>query len=64
MALTSHELQIVQVRLNSVSNEGHFTLEVEAIFRLYLLSHYIGVTQINHTALPAHALRARLVRLK
>jgi hypothetical protein len=33
MALPAHALRAVQVRLELVSNEGHFTLEPETIFR-------------------------------
>jgi hypothetical protein len=36
MALPAHVLQAVHVRLKSVSNEGHFTLGVEKVFRPYL----------------------------
>jgi hypothetical protein len=32
MALSAHYLKAVQVRLKSVSNEGHFTLEAEQFF--------------------------------
>jgi hypothetical protein len=31
MVLPDHALQAVQVRLKSVSNEGHFTLETETL---------------------------------
>jgi hypothetical protein len=54
----------VQVRLKSVSNEGHFTLEAETLLRSYLPLHCRGVTEIYHMALPAHALRAVQVTLK
>jgi hypothetical protein len=36
MVLPAHAQQAVQVTLKSVSNEGHFTLEVETVSRLYL----------------------------
>jgi hypothetical protein len=36
MSLPGHRLQAVEDRLTAVSNEGHFTQEVETIFRLYL----------------------------
>jgi hypothetical protein len=37
MILPAHVLQAVQVRLKAVKNGGHFTLEVETVFRPYLL---------------------------
>jgi hypothetical protein len=51
-------LHAVQVRLKSVSNEGHFTLEAETVIRPYLPSHCSGVTEKFHVALSAHALQA------
>jgi hypothetical protein len=54
----------VQVSLKSVSNEGHFTVEAETVFRPYLLSNCSGVNEICNMALPAHVLRAVQVRLK
>jgi hypothetical protein len=36
MVLSAHALRAVQVRLKSVSKEGHFTLEAEIVFRPYL----------------------------
>jgi hypothetical protein len=56
MGLFAHALLAVQVTLNSVSNEGDFTLEVERVFRPHLPSHCSGVTEICHMAIPAHAL--------
>jgi hypothetical protein len=50
--------------LKPVSNEWHFTLDGEAVFRSYLPSQYSVVTEICHMALPAHALQAWQVRLK
>jgi hypothetical protein len=32
MELQAHVLQALQLRLKSVSNKGHFTLEVERVF--------------------------------
>jgi hypothetical protein len=58
MAITAHALQAVQVRLKSVSNEGHFTFEAETVIRPYHPSHCCGVTEIYHMTLPAHALCA------
>jgi hypothetical protein len=37
MVLPADALQAVQVRLKSESNEGHFTLEVQTVFRPYLV---------------------------
>jgi hypothetical protein len=64
MDLTAHALPAVQIRLNSVSNEGLFTLDAETVFHLYLHPHCIGVTEICHMALPTHALRAMQVGTK
>jgi hypothetical protein len=36
MALRAHVLQAVHVMLKFLSNEGHFTLGVENVFRPYL----------------------------
>jgi hypothetical protein len=44
MAQTAHALRPVQVRLNSVSNEGHITLDAENAFRPYHTSHCSGLT--------------------
>jgi hypothetical protein len=33
MALPTHELLEEQVRLKSVSKEGHFTIDAESVFR-------------------------------
>jgi hypothetical protein len=46
VAFPAHALQGLQDRIKSVSNEGHFTLEAETIFRQYLPSHCSGVTKI------------------
>jgi hypothetical protein len=64
VALPAHALRAVEVRLKSVSNEGHFTLAVGTIFLPYLPSHCCGVKEICHVAVPAHALRAVQVRMK
>jgi hypothetical protein len=45
----------VQVSLKSVSNEGHFILQAHVVFRPYLASHIIMVTEALHMALPARA---------
>jgi hypothetical protein len=50
MSLPAHALRVLLVRVNSISNEGHFTLEGETVFRLYLLSHFSGVTEMCHTS--------------
>jgi hypothetical protein len=39
-ALPPLALQAMQVWLNSVGNEGHFTRDAGTVFRLYLNSHY------------------------
>jgi hypothetical protein len=36
MVFRAHALPAVQVRLKSVSNEGHFTVEVETVSKQYL----------------------------
>jgi hypothetical protein len=64
MVHTAHALHAVQIRLKSVSNEGHFTLEGERVFGQYLPSHCHRMTGKCHMALPAHALQAVKVRLK
>jgi hypothetical protein len=64
MALLTHALEAVRVKLKSVSNERHFTLVAERVFRPYLPSHCIGLTEMRNMALPAHAVRPVQVRLK
>jgi hypothetical protein len=64
MALPAHALEVVEVRLKSVNNEGHFTLQVETVFRPHLLSPCSGATEVCDMALHARALRAVQVRLK
>jgi hypothetical protein len=64
MALPTHSLRAVQVRLKSVSNEGHFTLEAEIFFCPYLPSHCSGVSDIYHIKLPAHVLSRVQVTIK
>jgi hypothetical protein len=54
----------VQVRLKSVSNEVHFTLEDETVFPPYLPLYSSGVTEIWHVAHSAHVSRAMHVRLE
>jgi hypothetical protein len=58
MAFPAHALKQLSVRLASVSNDWHFTLEAETVFRPYFPSHCSGVTEMCHMALPAHALQA------
>jgi hypothetical protein len=53
----------MQVKLKTVSNEGHFILEAETVFPPYLPSHCSGATEMCHVALPAHALQSVQVRL-
>jgi hypothetical protein len=36
MVLSAHALQAVQVRVKSLSNERHFTIQAETVSRLYL----------------------------
>jgi hypothetical protein len=36
MVIRVHAPHAVEVRLNSASNDGYFTLEVETVFRPYL----------------------------
>jgi hypothetical protein len=55
LALFTHALQAWQLWTQSVSSEGHFTLETESVFRPYLASHYSGVTQTSNMAVPPHA---------
>jgi hypothetical protein len=64
MAVPAHPLQAVQVGLKSVSNEGHYILVAEKVFRPYPDTHCTGVTDIYHVTIPAHATRAVQVRLK
>jgi hypothetical protein len=56
--LTAHASPAVQVRLKSISIEGHFVLMAETAFRPYLPSHCSGVTEIYDTELRLHALKA------
>jgi hypothetical protein len=64
LALSTQLLETVPVRLKSASNERHFTIEVETVFRPYLLLHCSAVSDIYHTERCAHALRAVQVMLK
>jgi hypothetical protein len=64
MAHPVHALQTVQVRLKSVSNKGHYSLEAETFSHPYLPLHCSGVTETYHVALPVHALQIVQVRLK
>jgi hypothetical protein len=54
----------VLVRLQSVSNEGHFTVEAETVFHPYLASPSSKVSESSHVILPAQALQAVQVTLK
>jgi hypothetical protein len=54
MALPSHALQAVQVVFKSVSDEGHFTLEAETVFRPCLAWHCSRVPVTSRVVLPAH----------
>jgi hypothetical protein len=54
----------VQVKLKSVSNEGHFTLDAETVFLPYLPSLCSGVTEICDMALYTHALLAVQITVK
>jgi hypothetical protein len=64
MALPTNALRAAEVMLKSVTNEGHFTLEAEAVSCPYLSSHCSGVTKKCHMALPAKALQTFQDRLK
>jgi hypothetical protein len=56
MAPPANALQAEYVSLKSVSNEGHFTLEAETVFRPYVASRFGEVIKNLHLALPAHPL--------
>jgi hypothetical protein len=64
MVVSAHAQQAVQVRVKTVSNEGHFTIEAETVFRSYVPSHSSEVTEVSNKALPTCALRAMQVRLR
>jgi hypothetical protein len=64
MALSAHAPEAVEVMVKAVSNEGHFMLEAETVFRPYLTSHCSGESEICHMVLLAHALRAEQITLK
>jgi hypothetical protein len=64
MALLAHTLRGVKFRLEMFSKEGHFTPEVEAVFRPYFHSHRSGPIEICHVSIPEHGLRAVQVTLK
>jgi hypothetical protein len=64
MVVPAHAQQAVQRRLNAVSKEGHFPLQVETVFSPYLPSHCSGATKICDMAFHAHALKAVQVTLK
>jgi xanthine dehydrogenase iron-sulfur cluster and FAD-binding subunit A len=64
MALSAPALQAVQVRFISFSSEGHFTLEVESVFRPYRPSQCCAATEILEMAIPAHAPQSVRLRFK
>jgi hypothetical protein len=64
MVPTAHVLQAVQVTLSAVSNEGHFTVEVETVFLPYLPKVWNGLTERWHMVPTAHVLEAVEVTLK
>jgi hypothetical protein len=45
MDLPAHALQAMQVRSKTVSNEGHFILGAERVFRPYFPQDCSGVTE-------------------
>jgi hypothetical protein len=63
VALPAHALRTLQVRVKSVRNKGHFTLDAETVVFPSVPSHCSGVIEIWHMALPVHALHAVQVRL-
>jgi acyl-coenzyme A synthetase/AMP-(fatty) acid ligase len=50
MALPQHSPQAVQVRSKSDGNGGHFTVEAETVFRVYLAKHGSRMAQTLHLA--------------
>jgi hypothetical protein len=60
----ANALRVLQIRLKWVSNEGHFTLDLETIFRPYLPCRCSGLTETCHMVLPAHAREAVQVSFK
>jgi hypothetical protein len=64
VTLPAHALLAVHVRLKSVSNEGHLTLDAETVFRPYLPSHSSVVNEICHVVFSAHASHAGQVSSK
>jgi hypothetical protein len=60
----SYALEAVHVRLKSVSNEVHFTLKAERVFRPYLPLHCTGFYRTCDMALPSHTIEAMQVRWK
>jgi hypothetical protein len=58
MVLPAHAVKSVQVYLKAVSNEGHFTLEVETVFRPYLPYDWSGVTEQYQMVLTVPGLQA------
>jgi hypothetical protein len=64
MVLPAHVLQAMQVRMKSINQEGHFTLEAERLSRPYIPQDFSEVTEKYHMVLPAYALQELRVRLK
>jgi hypothetical protein len=64
VALPVHALRAVQVRLTSISYEGHFTPEPESVSRPYLPPHCSGANEECHIAIPAILPKAVEDRLK
>jgi hypothetical protein len=62
LTLPAHALQAEQVRLKSVGNEGHFTLEHETVFRRISPTIAVGL-QSFHKVLAAHMLKAMQRRM-
>jgi hypothetical protein len=57
LPLPVQALKSVQVWSKLVSNEGHFTVKAETVFRPYLASHCRGLTVVPHLPFSAHALQ-------
>jgi hypothetical protein len=57
MILPANEQKSVQFKFKSVGNEGHFTTNVETVFRLYLPKDCSGFTEKGHIVLSLHALQ-------
>jgi hypothetical protein len=55
VALCTNAPQPTEVWSKSGSKEGHFTLEVKTIFRLYLASHCSWMIHASNVAFSLHA---------